>query len=170
MLGGKITVKSVEGKGSTFSFYIPYIKPANNELLTKDAIREDSELLLKNLSIIVAEDDDVSRMLLESIFENDHKEILFATTGKETIDLCKKYPDTDIILMDIRMPDLNGFEATKAIRKFNQNVIIIAQTAHGLTGDKEKALEAGCDDYIAKPINRERLFQIIRNCISKKRI
>ena len=168
MLGGKIGVKSIEGKGSTFSFYIPYTKPTNKEALTKQNRKEGSEPLLENLSIIIAEDDDVSKLLLETIFESEHNELLFAATGKECIDLCKKNPDTDIILMDIRMPDINGLDATKEIRKFNQNVIIIAQTAHGLAGDKEKALEAGCNDYIAKPINKERLFEIIQNCVNKK--
>jgi len=170
MLGGKIGVKSVEGKGSTFSFSIPYIKPTSKESLAKQNRKEGSELSLKNLSIIVAEDDDVSKLFLETILEDEQMEVLFATTGKESVDLCKKYPDTDIILMDIRMPDMNGFDATKEIRKFNQNVIIIAQTAHGLTGDKERALEAGCNDYIAKPIDSEELFEIMRNCLSKKSI
>jgi CheY-like chemotaxis protein len=85
------------------------------------------------------------------------KEIIKARTGVEAIEACKKNPDIDLVMMDIRMPDMGGYEATRQIRKFNKEVVIIAQTAYGIYGDREKAIEAGCNDYIAKPIKKDRI-------------
>ena len=79
----------------------------------------------------------------------------------EAIEACKKNPDIDLILMDIRMPVMNGHEATRIIREFNKEVIIIAQTAFALAGDREIAIEAGCNDYLTKPIDKAELLAII---------
>lgn len=121
----------------------------------------------KNLKIIIAEDDEFADNLFSIILEDISKEILHAKTGVKVVELFRKRPDIDLILMDIQMPGMNGYEATKQIRKFNKEVIIIAQTAYALSGDKEKALEAGCDDYISKPINKKELLGKIENCLSK---
>ncbi|MEA1875693.1 MAG: response regulator [Bacteroidota bacterium] len=170
MLGGEISVKSKEGKGATFTFSLPYNKQNLKESSATQNKEEESGVSLKNLSVIVAEDDETSRMLFETILENHVKGITYTTTGKETIEKFCENPDTDIILMDIKMPDINGYDATREIRKFNKDVIILAQTAYGMSDDKEKALEAGCDDYIAKPIKKEILFEKIRDCLDKKSI
>jgi CheY-like chemotaxis protein len=90
------------------------------------------------------------------------KEILKATTGIEAIEACRDNPDIDLILMDIRMPVMGGYEATRQIREFNNSVIIIAQTAYGLADDRKKAISAGCNDYVSKPIFREKLLSIIK--------
>ncbi|WP_223441223.1 response regulator [Polaribacter litorisediminis] len=111
------------------------------------------------LKILIAEDDYVSYLYISTILKNIAKELIHAKTGIETIELCKKHPDIDVILMDIKMPILNGYEATKKIREFNKDVTIIAQTAYALSGDNEKAIDAGCSDYITKPINKEILLQ-----------
>jgi CheY-like chemotaxis protein len=81
------------------------------------------------------------------------KELLYAATGDEAIETCRNNPDIDLVLMDIKMPVMDGYEATRQIRRFNKKMVIIAQTAHGLSGDKEKALQAGCNDYIPKPLD-----------------
>ena len=91
------------------------------------------------------------------------REILHAKTGLEAVEACRKNPDIDLVLMDIRMPEMGGYEATREIRKFNKNVVIIAQTAYGLYGDREKAIEAGCNDYISKPIKKEKLVELLKN-------
>ncbi|MEA1877459.1 MAG: PAS domain S-box protein, partial [Bacteroidota bacterium] len=168
VLGGKLIVSSKEGSGSTFTFSIPYTKKSLNEDGAKQ--NKESGVSLKNLSVIVAEDDNNSKMFLESILKNRFAKIIYTTTGKETINKCRENPDTDIILMDIKMPDINGYDATREIRKFNPDVIIIVQTACGLEGDKEKAIEAGGDDYIAKPIKKEALLEMIQVCLDKKSI
>ena len=90
------------------------------------------------------------------------KEFLIVETGVDAVDACFSNPDIDLILMDIRMPVMDGYEATRQIRLFNKDVIIIAQTAFALIGDREWAIEAGCNDYIAKPINRDLLIGLIK--------
>ncbi|MEA3444633.1 MAG: ATP-binding protein, partial [Bacteroidota bacterium] len=170
MLGGEISVSSQEGSGSTFTFNIPYTKKFVKEIDAKRKVNKEPQIALSNLSVIIAEDDETSIRLFDLMFKNVVSKITYTKTGKETIDLCRENPETDLILMDIRMPDINGYNATREIRKFNSDVIIIAQTAFGLTGDREKALEAGCDDYISKPIKRGVLFEMIRDCLDKKSI
>ena len=91
------------------------------------------------------------------------KELLIANTGKEAVKICKENPDIDLILMDIKMPEMNGYEATKQIRAFNKNVYIISQTAFAQVGDREKSLKAGCNNYISKPIVKEKLLELISN-------
>ena len=162
MLDGEISVSSKEGSGSTFTFRIPYIKQFVKEHDTNENIDKEAQTPLRNLSVIIAEDDEVSVSLFKTVFLNTFQKISFTGTGNETISLLRDNPDTDLILMDIKMPDKNGFAATREIRKFNRDVVIIAQTAFGLAGDREKAIEAGCNDYIAKPINKRELQEIIQ--------
>ena len=95
------------------------------------------------------------------------KEILKARTGNAAVEICRKNPDIDLILMDIQMPDLNGYEATRQIRQFNKDVIIIAQTAFALSGDREKAINAECNDFITKPINKDELLSLIQKYFKK---
>lgn len=90
------------------------------------------------------------------------KQIFFATTGKDAIEVCRNNPDIDLILMDIAMPQLNGYEATRLIRLFNKEVIIIAQTALVFKRDIEEALAAGCNGHISKPINNTELMSLIQ--------
>lgn len=96
--------------------------------------------LAMKLKVLIVEDDPISDLFLRLALERMTGEFLLARTGGEAVKLCRNHPDTDLVLMDIRMPDLNGYETTKQIRKFNQNVVIIAQTAFALSGDREKAL------------------------------
>jgi CheY-like chemotaxis protein len=88
-------------------------------------------------------------------------EIIHCYNGQEVVDFCRTNPDINLILMDIRMPVLNGYEATSEIRKFNNKIVIIAQTAFALSGDKEKAIAAGCNDYLSKPIKKADLISAI---------
>ena len=90
------------------------------------------------------------------------KEDLHVSTGVEAIEACRNNRDIDLVLMDIQMPDMNGYEATRQIRSFNKDVLIISQTAYGLTGDREKSIAAGCNDYISKPIDKTVLIDLIK--------
>ncbi len=90
------------------------------------------------------------------------REYIISTSGMEAIEMCRNNPDIDLVLMDINMPFMNGYEATRKIREFNSEVVIIAQTAYALAGDREKALAAGCNDYISKPINRLKLLNMVK--------
>ena len=92
---------------------------------------------------------------------------MHAITGVQAIEVCRENPDLDLVLMDIRMPMMDGIEATHQIRQFNKDVIIIAQTAFAFTGDREKAIEAGCTNYISKPINKMLLNELIKKYFKK---
>ena len=94
---------------------------------------------------------------------NISRKILITKTGTQTVEACRMNPDIDLILMDIKMPEMDGYEASRNIRTFNSKVIIVAQTAFALIGDKELAIEAGCNDYISKPILKENLMKLLKN-------
>ena len=105
---------------------------------------------------------------LEEIIIDTSAKIISAKTGKEALKLFDENPDISVVLMDIQLPDINGYEVTKKIKKKSPNIPVIAQTAYGMSDDKEKALNAGCDDYISKPIDIEKLMSIIELQLNKK--
>jgi CheY-like chemotaxis protein len=116
---------------------------------------------ISGLKILIAEDDEPSDLLITIALEKIRLEFLHAKTGIEAVDTCRSNPDIDLVLMDIKMPEMDGYEATRQIRQFNNKVIIIAQTAYALSGDREMAIEAGCNDYISKPIKNDELIELI---------
>ena len=91
---------------------------------------------------------------------------MYASNGEQALELCKSNPDIELILMDMKMPKMDGYSATREIRKFNKDVIIIAQTAFALEGDREKAIASGCNDYITKPIKKDELLKKIEKLLS----
>ncbi|WP_321288978.1 response regulator [uncultured Sunxiuqinia sp.] len=162
MLNGEIGVKSEEEKGSTFYFFIPLKNTKTNDVQIKDnAVVGMSGADNKNLKILIAEDDSASSQYLSILLKNLSTEIIYATNGVQAIELVKNNTDIDLIMMDIQMPEKNGYEATKEIREFNKDVVIVAQTAFAMEGDREKSLAAGCNDYISKPIKKDLLVDLI---------
>lgn len=115
-----------------------------------------------DLKILIVEDDPTSEVLISRVVSSISKEVLNVRNGKDAVETCRNTPDIDLVLMDIQLPFMDGYEAIRQIRQFNKSVIIIAQTAYALTGDKEKSIEAGCNDYISKPINMDLLLMLIK--------
>lgn len=162
MLGGQLWNTSEVGKGSCFYFSLPYHLIHQKGTSKDDFNVVDINTLKRNLKILIVEDDEVSKDLLSISLRYFVKEILEARSGNEAIDICRKNPDIDLILMDIQLPEMNGNDATRQIRTFNKDVVIIAQTAYGFSSDKDTALSAGCNDYISKPIDNNVLISLLQ--------
>lgn len=170
MLGGSIWVESstVEEPGipgTTFYFSIPCHVPTDKKIPALQMTSQPAGTVTTDhlkLKVLIVEDDEMSVLFLRNALKNYYREILFAGTGQGAVEICQDNPDIHLVMMDIKIPGTNGYEATKQIRRFNKEVIIIAQTAFGLSGDKEKALEAGCNDYLSKPISKEQLTRLIQ--------
>ncbi|MBT8317702.1 MAG: PAS domain S-box protein [Lutibacter sp.] len=160
LLGGTITLESAKGKGTTFFVRIPY-----NPVVD---IEDTVEQLADKLNILIVEDEEVNYLYLTTLIEVVLKincTISHAKNGVEAIHFCENNPKIDLILMDLKMPVMDGFIATKKIKEVNSTIPILAQTAYSTKIEKEKAMQAGCDDFISKPITKEVLLDKLKTLI-----
>jgi CheY-like chemotaxis protein len=118
-------------------------------------------IVVDALKILIAEDVESNYLYLNAVLSKIKAKVIWAKNGREAIDLFKQHDDIDLILMDLQMPVMNGYEATKAIKAINPSIPIIAQTAFAMAEDRNKALNAGCDEYLAKPIRSKDLLNIV---------
>lgn len=162
LLGGEISLSSVPNKGTDFTFTLPYIEVQNTN---KSAFSSNYETSIKydftGKTILLVEDNPISRRFIEVILKRANPNLIFAETGQEAVDICMENLSVDLVLMDIQLPVLNGYKATEIIKKSRPNLPIIAQTANAMDDDRDKALNAGCNDYITKPLNADELFALI---------
>ena len=160
MLGGAMKVESVEGAGSTFSFTLPYKQPVNSPEISLPVMKRAIDAP-PSRCILIAEDDSVSTLLFKKNLKGDNISILCAENGWEALELVGHHPEINLVLMDIQMPVMNGFDATKLIKQKRPDLPIIAQSAFTSKEEREKAIEAGCDSFITKPINKSELLELM---------
>jgi len=162
LLGGKIWVKSEYQKGAAFYFTHPF-KQQPFKSVSQDV--EPVTILQgtyswPNKAILLVEDENTNYLLFKAILEVTNAKIHWLSDGREVVALCKNQR-IDLVLMDIQLPGMNGLDATRDFKKNNSIIPVIAQTAFASAGEKEKCLEAGCDDYISKPFDIAELLQMI---------
>ena len=168
LLGGTISLESKLGVGTTFYFSIP-LKYNKVEHIVVKQVAEVEILKSDGAIILIAEDDNINFLLFQKIMQKESYKIIRAINGQEAVDICINNSNIDLVLMDIKMPLMNGFEALEQIRPLRPDLPIIAQTAYSASEDKIKIEVAGFTDYITKPLNRERLFELIDKYLSKEK-
>ncbi len=160
-------VESKIGEGSTFYFTTPY--ETNFVNIPKDSknIEEEGKVDFRKIVALIVEDDEISEMLIDAYINPFSNKIFKARNGKSAVEMCRDNPDINLIMMDIRLPDMGGYKATEQIRYFNKDVIIVAQTAYAYQEDKEKAKLAGCNDFLVKPIVKKELLTVLEKYFGK---
>lgn len=163
LLGGTISLKSELGKGSKFKFTLPLMFDLNEEVMMEkiEVVAENVNTKIKNKTILIAEDDNINYLLFEKIMKKTNFTIIRAKNGEEAVELFKNNKGIDLILMDIKMPIMSGYEALIKIKEIDSKIPIIAQTAYSSSDEIEKMKQAGFTDHITKPINKEKLFESI---------
>jgi CheY-like chemotaxis protein/anti-sigma regulatory factor (Ser/Thr protein kinase) len=168
MMSGVIRVESKPGAGSIFYVEIPYlpaVQASNNhiKIIQPPVISKPD---WQNKTLLVAEDEESNVQFLKAVLRSTGIKILIAVNGLEAVEYCRTHPEIIVVLMDIKMPRMDGIDATKIIKSFRKDLPVIATTAFALTGEREYILGAGCDDYLPKPITRELLISKIHKQLS----
>ncbi len=167
LLGGTISLESKVGEGSVFYFSIPLTYSKVDHITVKEIHNVEIQKS-EGETILIAEDDNINFLLFQKMMQKKNYKIIRAINGQEAVDICLNHPDIDLVLMDIKMPIMTGFEAMEQIRPIRPNLPIIAQTAYSSSEDKIKIEEAGFNGYLTKPLSRENLFEMINKYLDKE--
>lgn len=159
LMGGSVKLESEKGKGSLFTVSLPYQVPKESKTMPPTESFREPDSSNKRF-ILVAEDEDINWYLLDEYLSPKKYRLLRAFNGREAVELCRSYNNIDLVLMDIKMPEMNGYEALEEIRKIKPHLPVIAQTAYALPSDLER-LKKSFSDYVTKPINRQMLLKKI---------
>ena len=169
MMGGMISLESTVEQGSTFSFSIPLKYNEIHNITVKPIKRKSAEVHEEGITILIAEDDNINFLLFQKVIQSKNYTIIRAENGLEAVEISMNNPDIDLVLMDIKMPIMNGFEALEKIKMIRPELVIIAQTAYASSEDEARIYKAGFYGYLTKPINREKLFEAIDNVLKDKK-
>lgn len=163
-IGGRLSLESTPGKGSRFILTLPAQSLKSDGESASVSTRASA--LPASATVLVAEDDQINFDYVATVLRKAGYQVIQAVTGSEAIDICRNNADVNMVLMDIRMPDIDGYSATREIRVFNPELPIIAVTAYALPGEQISARAAGCTDYLAKPVKRDTLLSTVRKYLS----
>lgn len=167
-MGGTIEFTSQEGVGSQFVIRIPF---KIDEEHKNERVKESASASIEGLSVLLVEDNELNMEIARFIIENEGARVTCATNGKEAVDIYKNAPESfDIILMDIMMPEMDGYEATRMIREMDLNVPIVAMTANAFAEDKIKAKKAGMNAHVSKPLDKDILIRVISKLCGYKSV
>ncbi len=160
LLGGEIRVESEQGRGAAFFFNLPFEETCRETNLPEYLIIKAP--VLNKPVILIAEDDESNRFYLEKIINTESISVFLAVNGREAVELCRAHPEISMVLMDLKMPVMDGLEATREIKAFRADLPVIVSTAFAMEADKEKAIEAGCDEFLAKPVSKTALLNTLK--------
>lgn len=161
MMDGRILIHPNQDKGTVFTFRIPLKYDKSNKIETNQVQTSAPNLHINNKTILIAEDDNINFLLIKKMFQITNYNLIRAANGKIAVDIVLENPDIDMVLMDLKMPVMNGYESFDKISLLRPKLPIIAQTAHASEEDKEKIYKKGFADYITKPINKTLLIEMV---------
>ncbi len=163
-MNGEIWLESVEGEGTCFYFTLPFVQSSETK---KEFVLKEKDIDLFKSLILIVEDEEINSIYLKEILKKHNIKYIHVWNGEEAVSICSGDEKIDMVLMDIKLPKMDGFTATRKIKKIKPELPIVAQTAYAMESDKAEALKAGCDDYISKPIVEEKLINLLEKYLKK---